>query len=102
MQVIPIQATPSQSLSVVLDGQNVKIQIYYKDQGIFVDVTSDNIAVGIGTLALNVVPLVSRAYSGFLGNLMFLDLQGNLDPSYSGFGTRYKLIYLTADEYALI
>jgi hypothetical protein len=102
MQEVPIQAIPSQVVSVVLDGQNVQIKIYQKDQGVFVDVNSDSVDVGIGTIARNAVQLVSRDYAGFRGNLMFLDIQGDLDPAYADFNTRYKFIYLTAEEYALI
>jgi hypothetical protein len=32
---------------------------------------------------------------------MFIDTQGLDDPTYAGFGTRFFLIYLTADEFAL-
>jgi hypothetical protein len=102
MQEIPIQAIPSQVVRTVLAGQNVQIKIYQKDQGVFVDVNSDSVDVGIGTIARNAVPLVCRDYAGFLGNLMFLDTQGNIDPDYASFNTRYRLIYLTAAEYALI
>lgn len=102
MQEVPIQAIASQIVSVVLAGQNVKITIYQKDQGVFADVNSDSVDVGLGTIARNAVPLICRDYAGFSGNLMFLDLQGDLDPDYTGFGDRYRLVYLTADEYALI
>jgi len=102
MQEIPIQSIPSQVVRVVLAGQNVQIKIYQKEQGVFADVNSDSVDIGIGTIARNAVSLVSRDYARFLGALMFLDTQGNLDPSYAEFNSRYKLIYLTAEEYALI
>jgi hypothetical protein len=102
MQEIPIQSIPSQVVRTVLAGQNVQIKIYQKDQGVFVDVNSDSVDVGIGTIARNAVPLVCRDYARFLGNLLFLDTQGNLDPDYTGFNNRYRLVYLTAEEYALI
>ena len=102
MQEIPIQAIPSQVVRVVLNGQNVTLTIYHKDQGVFVDVNADSVNVGYGTLAHNAVPMVSRDYAGFQGNLMFLDTQGNSDPDYTGFGVRYRLVYLTAEEYALV
>ena len=43
-----------------------------------------------------------RGYTGFIGNLLFIDTQGNSDPSYDGLGSRFSLVYLTAEEYALI
>jgi hypothetical protein len=34
--------------------------------------------------------------------LLFIDSQGSADPSYDGLGDRFALVYLTAEEYALI
>jgi hypothetical protein len=39
---------------------------------------------------------------GFIGNLLFVDTQGSSDPTYDGLGSRFSLVYLTAEEYALI
>lgn len=85
-----------------MGGQNCQITIYQKPQGVFVDIAADGVAIAAGTLAHDVTPLVSRTYAGFSGNLMFVDTQGKSDPDYSGMGSRYSLVYLTADEYALI
>ena len=102
MQEIPIQAIPSQTVSVSLAGQSVQVSIYQKAQGVFVDVTSDGIVAAIGTIARDAVALVCQDYKGFAGNLMFLDTQGSSDPDYTGVNTRFMLVYLTAAEYALI
>ena len=102
MLSIPLQAIPSQLCKVILAGQNCQILIYQKDQGVFVDINSNDVEIVTGVIALDIVPLVCREYLGFSGNLMFNDNQGTSDPNYSGFGTRYSLIYLTAEEYALI
>ena len=88
MQTVPLQPVPSQSTKVVLGGQNCQILVYQKPQGVFVDINAE--------------PLVSREYAGFSGNLLFIDSQGSADPSYEGFGDRFALVYLTAEEYALI
>lgn len=102
MQEIPVQIIPSQTVRAVLDGQDCRIKIYTKDQGCFVDVSADGVDVAIGTICRNAVPLVCRRYSGFQGNILFLDLQGDTDPVYTGFSSRYKLLYLTEAEYVLI
>lgn len=102
MQSIPIHQVPSQSTKVVLGNQNCLISLYQKPQGLFVDVNVDGIDVSTGTIARDAVPLISRDYAGFDGNLMFIDSQGNDDPFYSGIGSRFDLIYLAAEEYALI
>ena len=98
MQQIPLAAVPSQSLSVVLAGQNCTINVYQKSEGIFFDL----VGVVVAVLANDVGFLVCRQYEGFKGNLCFVDTQGNNDPEYTGLGTRYVLVYLTEAEYGLI
>jgi hypothetical protein len=102
MQEIPLQPISSQSTKVVLDGQNCQLLVYQKPQGIFVDINVDGVDLVVGVIARDAVPLMCREYEGFAGNLMFIDTQGGSDPSYEGVGSRFNLVYLTADEYALI
>jgi hypothetical protein len=102
MQSIPLQPVPSQSTKVVLGGQNCQILVYKKPQGCFVDINSDGIDVVTGVVARDAVPLVCREYAGFIGNLLFIDTQGSDDPDATGLGSRWVLVYLTAEEYALI
>lgn len=102
MQAIPLQPVPSQSVKAVLGGQNCQILVYQKPQGVFVDVSVNGVDVAVGTIARDAVPLVCRGYSGFSGNLLFIDSQGSADPAYAGLGDRFSLVYLTAEEYALI
>lgn len=102
MQNIPIQPIPSQLVKVVLGGQNVQIFIYQKDQGLFIDINSDGVDIVVGVIARDAVPIICREYMGFIGNILFVDTQGASDPIYSGLGSRFSLVYLTADEYGLI
>ena len=102
MQSVPMRPIPSQSTKVVLGGQNCQILVYQKPQGVFVDINADGVDISVGTIARDAVPLISREYAGFIGNLIFIDTQGGDDPSYEGLGDRWTLVYLTAEEYALI
>ena len=102
MQQIPVQSVPVQNLKAVLGGQNCELLIYQKNQGLFVDVSADGVAVVNAVIARDGVPLVSRNYVGFLGNVLFIDTQGNDDPVYTGIGSRFTLVYLTDAEYATI
>ncbi len=99
---IPTQPVPAQTMLTILDNQNVRLTIVQKPQGVFVDITSDGVDIMLAALAQQVGPLVSRPYTGFRGNLMFVDTQGNADPLYIGMGTRWQLIYLGADEYDVL
>lgn len=102
MQEIPISATPNQILRVVLANQNFQINIAQKEQGVFVDVNVNGDDISNGIIARDVVPIIQNDYAGVQGNLLFLDTYGSDDPSFAQFGTRFKLIYLEASEYALI
>ena len=102
MQQIPLQPIPSQSTKVVLGGQNCQLLVYQKPQGVFVDINADGVDIVVGVIARDAVPPVCRDYMDFIGNLLYIDTQGNTDPSYDGLGSRFNLVYLTAEEYALI
>lgn len=102
MQNIPLQPVPTQATKVVLGGQNVQLLIYQKPQGVFVDINADGVDIVVSIIARDAVPLMCRNYMGFIGNLLFVDTQGSSDPTYDGLGSRFSLVYLTAEEYALI
>lgn len=102
MQLIPIQPVPSQQLQVVLANQNCQISIYQKPQGIFVDLISNGVTISTAVIAQDANPLCPISYTGFQGNIVFTDTQGNSDPVYTGLGSRYQLVYLTAAEFAQI
>lgn len=102
MQQIPLQPVPSQQLQIVLGGQNCQISIYLRADWVFVDVSANGVDISIAVLAHDAVPLVPTTYLGFQGNLLFTDTQGDSDPTYDGLGSRYQLLYLTSEEYALI
>lgn len=101
MQSIPLQAVPAQICSIVLGGQNCQLNIYQKPQGLFIDISSDDENIMTATICRDIGILVSRSYTGFLGNLFFIDTQGSSDPFYSGLNSRFQLIYLTEQEYAI-
>ena len=104
MQTVPLQAVPSQQVQTVLGGQNCQIAVYTlgTEGHVFADINVNGVDISSGILARNAVPLNPFGYAAFAGNLMFIDTQGLSDPSYTGFGARFQLVYLTAAEYALI
>jgi len=102
MQTIPIQAVANQIVKVVLDGQNCQILIAQRNEDIFVDVNVNGVDLVCNAIARDSVPLVCREYAGFSGQLMFIDSSAADDPQFSGFGSRWFLVYLSESENELI
>lgn len=92
--IIPLQATPSQTLFTVLSQQSCQLNVYQKTTGMFVDLFVNNSILIGGMIACNRALMIRDSYWGFVGDLMFFDTQGQSDPSYTGLGTRFILSYL--------
>ena len=95
MVIIPLQAVPSQAVSVTLGAQISQINVYQKLPGLFIDLYVDNVLVIGGVICQNLNRIVRSAYLGFSGDLAFIDNQGDTDPVFTGLGTRYSLAYLS-------
>ena len=95
MQVVPLTAVPSQSISVQLGTQQCQINVYAKSTGLFFDLSVNGAPIVTAILCMNGVGLVRYAYLGFVGQLAFIDTQGSSDPTYDGLGSRYILVYTT-------
>jgi hypothetical protein len=89
---------PSQSLTVLLSSQNCQINVYEKSTGVFLDLYVNNAPIMTGVICRDRVLLVREDYLGFVGDLAFYDTQGTSDPTNSGFGTRYLLVYLAESD----
>lgn len=102
MQIIPIQAVPSQTLQIVLNGQPTQIYIYQKTYGVFIDISLNNEIIIAGVLCENDHLIIRNTYLGYAGDFIFDDTQGSDDPTYTGLGTRFVLYYLSPADLATI
>jgi hypothetical protein len=100
MQIIPLQAVPNQTLTVLLGGQNCRVNVYTKAFGLYLDLAVGDTPIRLGVICQHANRLVRYAYLGFIGDLFFFDTQAKTDPVYSGLGSRYQLTYLDAAEVA--
>jgi len=103
-QVVPLQAVPAQQIRTVLDNQVVDLLIHQLRYGLYINVTV-NFVLEIGAVVCqNRNRIIRSRYLnenvGFAGDFIFNDLQGASDPDYTGLGTRYQLLYLSADDLA--
>lgn len=118
MMQIPLEAVASQTLQTVVGGQAVSLAIYTKvgydftdatlntpNTNLYMDVSYNGTVLTTAAICLNKKRiLVNRQYLGFVGDFIFIDKQGNLDPEYTGLadtnGGRYWLLYLEASDLA--
>lgn len=101
--IIPLRAVPNQTLTTLLGNQNCRINVYQKFFGLFLDLTvvgSTTVPITTGALCEWNNPLVRYSYLGFIGDLCFIDTQGQSDPDYTGLGSRFQLVYLEAADIA--
>ena len=107
MQVVPLAAVPSQTITASLGGQTCQINVYGKTVGanvspnaeqVYLDLYVENALIIAGVVCLNGVRIVRDAYLGFSGDLAMFDTLGDADPVYAGLGTRFVLVYYAASE----
>lgn len=117
MLLVPLSAVPSQTLQIVLGGQNCALSIYVKDgydysdptletpstnlyfDLNYTDVNGNIIQVTNTAICLNEKRLlINRQYLGFVGDFMFIDTQGSDDPQYTGLGARWEFVYIEAGD----
>lgn len=94
LRQIPLQPVKSQTLTVDLQNQPVRLNIYQKDTGLYCDILINDVAILTGVIARESNKLVRDAYLDFVGDLAFYDLEGVEDPRYAGLGSRWVLVYV--------
>jgi hypothetical protein len=101
MQVIPLNAVPSQTVAVLLGTQSCALNVYQKSTGLFIDVLLSGTQVIGGVICLDANLIVRSSYFGFAGDLAFYDttLQGE-DPYYTGLGSQFVLMWLEPSDLA--
>ena len=94
MQLIPLTATPNQTLSVQLGTTNYEIQVFQNTTGVYLTLSQKGTVLVASVRCHDRVRIVRDAYIGFSGDLTFFDTQGVSDPDYTGFGERFVLGWL--------
>lgn len=101
MMTVPLAAVASQQFGITLNGQACQITVYQKTTGLYFDLLFNGDPITNTVRCLNFARLLQdRQYLGFSGDFMFVDTQGDTDPTYTGLGARYQLIYLEAADLA--
>lgn len=90
---IPLSSVPAQRLSVQLDGQSCVILVYQKSTGLYLDLSVAAVPIVTGALCRDRVWIVRDGYLGFVGDLAFVDTQGEDDPTYTDLTDRFQLLW---------
>lgn len=99
MQLIPLQAVPSQTLAVTLARQAAQIAVRQNGAEMYFDLLVGTTSIVRARICLDRARLLLGVrYRGFVGDFAFVDLQGNSNPNYAGLGSRFQLFYLGAGE----
>lgn len=97
-QVVPITATPNQSLSIQVD--DVRYSIRLRDIGsmMALDLSIDDVVILQGLRVVANSPLIPYEYlEGDGGNFLFITELGDL-PHWDQFESTQTLLYVTATE----
>ena len=63
---------------------------------IYCDLTVNGSVLYTGMVCMNNKPIGNYPYLGFVGQIGFVDTQGNTDPICPGLDSRYVLIYVSS------
>jgi hypothetical protein len=119
MLIVPLNAVPSQTLTISLDGQSCQIAVYQKQPivdeygvaaGLFFDLIVGGVPITNTVRCLDRTPLLlDRRYLGFAGDFWFVDTTATeggpptfngAPPYYTGLGAQFVLLYLEAADLA--
>jgi len=97
--LIPLQAVPNQTLAVTLARQSAQLALRQNGRNIYFDLLLAGSYVVRSRICRDRQRLLlDSKYRGFVGDFLFVDTQGGNDPTYTGLGSRYQLVYLAAGE----
>lgn len=91
--VIPLQATANQTLNVIINNRFLRLDVYQRSTGVFLNVWLSDSLVVSGAVCQNQKNIIHADYLGLGVELFFFDMQGSSDPDYTGLGSRYILLY---------
>ena len=99
MLLVPLDSVPSQTLFITLGGQACSIALRDNGDNLYFSLFVSNAPIMVGKICRNRQRLlVGLDYRGFIGDFVFVDLQGDDQPAYIGLGSRWQLYYLGAGE----
>ena len=94
---IPLKPIPSQSVSVVLENQPCTIELRELGGKQYLTLSLSGTIICQNVQLVDKSAIVRAAYTGFVGELYSYDTQGDESPQYTGWGSRWVLVFKSAD-----
>lgn len=98
MITVPLIPIASQTLEIILDNQEVTLSVYQRNERLFADITVGIQPVLVGAICVNLQAINTFKSPYFTGKLLFVDTLGNEAPYYTGLGSRFELVFVSAAE----
>lgn len=98
MITISLDAVKEQMINVTLAEQQCSIRLVQRESGLYMDMSVSGTPLIQGVPCWYANRMVRYKYLGFIGDLIFLDLNGEKNPEYAGLGNRFNLYYLEEGE----
>jgi len=90
---IPLQAIPSQTVGVSLNSQQCSITLRELNGRQYLSLSINGAPICNNVLLQSSTSIIKAAYTGFVGDLIVIDSVGSDAPIYTGWGSRWSLIY---------
>ncbi|MGL4756296.1 MAG: hypothetical protein ACRCXB_28415 [Aeromonadaceae bacterium] len=97
VNIIPIRAVPSQTVQITLAGQPVTLYLRQLGGRQYISVSWAGTVLCETVLMVNRSAIIRAAYTGFVGDIAVYDTQGDDAPEYTGWGSRWLLLFNDAD-----
>lgn len=94
---IPLKQVPSQAVNVVLAGQPCYIELRLMKGRQYFSLSVNGNVICQNVLLVNRSWVVRAKYTGFIGDFMVVDTQGDSAPEYSGWDKRWLLAFSDAE-----
>lgn len=90
---IPLQPVPSQAVQVALNGQPCLVTLRQLDGRQYLSLSVNGTVMCQNVLLQDRSYVVRAPYLGLVGDVAAVDTQGADAPAYTGWGTRWRLLY---------
>ena len=101
MYTLPLEEHPNFKYRAVLEGYEFRFHYKYapvQDMW-FIDYACDELDIDVAGMAVVTGNNLLKGRGLYqMGVLALLDLQGSEDPEFTGFGDRWKMVYITKAE----